>query len=338
MAGQTAEQLQARARESDSAAAAAADEESPSTGVRKPELLPYSLSYTHYATVFDLVRSRGSSGKGNSGIPVSRLSRNAWVGCGNDVWVLELMGKGYIRIARHPEAPGAVSVLSLATWWTKEGGLIRENCASLAENYQAQLYTRLPTFITGPGVVRYRSPQEIALHPDLAILLRTVDAYVKQHPEFSDLSLGRYAPWRMGPPSFAQRKFILQKALSPEERAEGKTTIDGVWIGRPWNVRVDVMDSAEAFTKGQACDIITRVKYGGLGYWKKQKKELVKEAKWEAKVSREAVKASEKKELAEAKRAERLAERERKRVEKVLLKMNARKQAKEGGLRAAEAS
>lgn len=206
--------------------------------------------------------------------------------------------------------------------------------ARLPENYQAQLYTRLPAFITGPGVVRYRSPQEIALHPNLAILLRTVDAYVKQH--FSDLSLGRYASWRMGPPSDAQRKFILQKALSPEERVEGKTTIDGVWIGRPWNVSVDVMDPDEGFTKGQACDIITRVKYGGLGYWKKQKKVLVKEAKWEAKVGREAVKASEKKELAEARRAERAAERERKRVEKVLLKMNTRKQAKEGGLRAAE--
>lgn len=179
--------------------------------------------------------------------------------------------------------------------------------------------------------MRYRSPQEIALHPDLAILLRTVDAYVKQHSEFSDLSLGRYAPWRMGPPSPAQRKFILQKALSPEERAEGQTTIDGVWIGRPWDERVDVMDpeGGDAFTKGQACDIITRVKYGGLGYWKKQKKELVREAKREAKVGREAVRASERKQVAEAKRAERAAERERKRVEKVLLKMNARKQGKE---------
>ncbi|KAG0661148.1 hypothetical protein C6P46_004102 [Rhodotorula mucilaginosa] len=308
--GQTAEQLQARARES--ASAATSDEETPAS-VRKPELLPYSLSYTHYATVFDLlgVDSDSSQPGGHRGVPISRLSRNAWVGCGNDVWVLELMGKGYIRIARHPEAP---------------------------DNYQAQLYTRLPAFVTGPGVVRYRSPQEIALHPNLAILLRTVDAYVKQHSDFSDLSLGRYAPWRMGPPSPAQGKFILQKALSPEERAEGKTTIDGVWIGRPWNVRVDVMNPDEKFTKGQACDIITRVKYGGLGYWKKQKKELVKEAKREEKVGREAVKASERKELAEAKRAEKAAERERKRVEKVLLKMNARKQAKEGGLRAAEAA
>lgn len=75
-------------------------------------MLPYSISYKHYATVFDLLGvGDDSSQPGNRAIPVSRLSRNAWVGCGNDVWVLELMGKGYIRIARHPEAPGALFLL-----------------------------------------------------------------------------------------------------------------------------------------------------------------------------------------------------------------------------------
>ncbi|GAA5876947.1 hypothetical protein JCM3774_000548 [Rhodotorula dairenensis] len=294
--GRSADELQAQAREEDAATQeekrdAAAEGDGPLPA--DPALRPYLLEYTHYATVFDLVES----GTGElASIPVSRLSRNAWVGCGNDVWVLELMGKGFIRVARHPETP---------------------------DNYQAQLYARLPAFITGPGVVRYRSPQEIALHPDLPILLRTVDAYVKRHADFADMALGRYAPWRLGPASTAQRTLILKRTTSADERAAGKTTIDGIWIGRPWQFQVDVMDP-DALTKGQACDILTRVTYGGLGNWKKRKKELVRHEKRQLKVAHETVKAREKKALADAKRAERAAERERKRVEKAVQRMTAR--------------
>ncbi|GAA5991266.1 hypothetical protein JCM10908_003230 [Rhodotorula pacifica] len=303
--GQTVDELQAARQDETLTAAEQELEQDDNPPTLDPTLRPYSLSYKHYATVFDLV----DSGAGEVE-PVSRLSRNAWVGCGNDVWVLELMGKGYIRVARHAEAK---------------------------DNYQAQLYARLPAFITGPGVVRYRSPQEIALHPDLPILLRTVDAYIKQHADFADLALGRYAPWRMGPASDAQRKFILKKVLTPDERAEGKTSIDGVWIGRPWRSHVDVMDP-DAFTKGQACDILARVMYGGLGHWKKKKKELVKQDKLEAKNGQHAIKAREKKEQAEAKKVERAAERERKRVEKMLQKMQARKQARGGKVASSEAT
>lgn len=197
------------------------------------------------------------------------------------------------------------------------------------------MYARLPAFVTGSGVVRYRAPREIALHPDLPVLLRTVDAYVKRHADFSDLALGRYASWRMGPASTAQRALLLKKALSVEERAQGTTEIDGVWIGQPWKSRVDVMDPA-AMTKGQACDVLTRVTYGGLGHWKKQKRRLVQDEKREVKFGLDAVKARERKEKADARRAERVAEQERKRVEKAVQKRNARKQAREGILACAE--
>lgn len=201
-----------------------------------------------------------------------------------------------------------------------------------SDNYQALLYQRLPSFIVGPGVVRFKAPKEIALHPNLPILLRTVDAYVKKHKDFGDLSLGRYAPWRLSPPTDAQRKLILAKALTADERAEGKTTIDGVWIGKPWREQVDVMDP-EAFTKGQACDILTRTMYGGLRHWKKQRKELVRADKTAAREGRKAEKVQARKEKAEEKKAQQAAERERKRLEKVVQKMQARRSARgEDGL------
>lgn len=42
-----------------------------------------------------------------SGAPhVSKLSPNAWVGCGNDTYILECLGKGYIRIEPVHEGDG----------------------------------------------------------------------------------------------------------------------------------------------------------------------------------------------------------------------------------------
>lgn len=51
-----------------------------------------SVTYIDHDNPFSLVHSA-------SGAPhITRLSRNAWVGCGDNVYVLECLGKGYIRI------------------------------------------------------------------------------------------------------------------------------------------------------------------------------------------------------------------------------------------------
>jgi ATP-dependent helicase IRC3 len=53
---------------------------------------PTSVTYTDYDDPFSLVHN-------SSGAPhITKLSANAWVGCGGDVYVLECLGKGYIRI------------------------------------------------------------------------------------------------------------------------------------------------------------------------------------------------------------------------------------------------
>lgn len=53
---------------------------------------PQSVTYTDYENPFALVDE-------SSGAPhIAKLSGNAWVGCGGDVYVLECLGKGHIRI------------------------------------------------------------------------------------------------------------------------------------------------------------------------------------------------------------------------------------------------
>lgn len=53
---------------------------------------PTSVTFVDYEDPFSLV-------EGSSGAPhISTISKNAWVGCGNDIYVLECLGKGYVRV------------------------------------------------------------------------------------------------------------------------------------------------------------------------------------------------------------------------------------------------
>ena len=65
---------------------------------------PTSVTYLDYDDPFAMVDSF-------SGAPhISRLSPNAWVRCGSDLYVLECLGKGYIRIEPDPEGKGESTI------------------------------------------------------------------------------------------------------------------------------------------------------------------------------------------------------------------------------------
>ena len=54
--------------------------------------IPKSVTYTDYENPFSLIDR-------SSGAPhIAKLSSNGWVGCGDDIYVLECLGKGHIRI------------------------------------------------------------------------------------------------------------------------------------------------------------------------------------------------------------------------------------------------
>lgn len=65
---------------------------------------PCSVTYLDYDDPFAMVDSF-------SGAPhIPRLSPNAWVGCGSDIYVLECLGKGYIRIEPDTEGEGEYTI------------------------------------------------------------------------------------------------------------------------------------------------------------------------------------------------------------------------------------
>ena len=59
---------------------------------------PRSVIYIDYDNPFSFVnQSLGTSPH------IAQLSKNAWVGCGDDIYVLECMGKGHVRIEPVPD-------------------------------------------------------------------------------------------------------------------------------------------------------------------------------------------------------------------------------------------
>lgn len=230
-------------------------------------------------------------------MPVSRLSRLAWVGCGES-WVLELMGRGYVKVARVGQGASALFSMRLVSeeWLV----LTREPVA----DFQSLLYLRMPAWLSNGGKgPRYGAPTLLAAHESFPLLLRATDAAVLNHVELSELatSLTRYASWRRKPSTESQRKYILKKLLDTNELAAGVQEIDGVWVGRPWKTRFQVDEAS--LTQGLASDTIARLVHGGLGFWKKQRGALVREEKREARSHEKLEKKVEKARVARAKRA-----------------------------------
>lgn len=81
---------------------------SKSNSTSPPPFDDLRVQYTDYETAFDYVSSgtKGDvveldeNGDEVSSVHVNRISKLAWIGCGEDVWVLELLGKGHVRIVK----------------------------------------------------------------------------------------------------------------------------------------------------------------------------------------------------------------------------------------------
>ena len=54
---------------------------------------PQSITFTDYDNPFELVDNA-------AGTPphITQLSRHAWIGCGGDIYVLDCLGRGHIRV------------------------------------------------------------------------------------------------------------------------------------------------------------------------------------------------------------------------------------------------
>ncbi|KZP10559.1 P-loop containing nucleoside triphosphate hydrolase protein [Athelia psychrophila] len=192
--------------------------------------MPTSVTYTDYENPFSLVDE-------SSGAPhVAKLSGNAWVGCGGDVYVLECMGKGHIRIEpakadeeqeAHYEAHFTPATLDRAT----------------AAAFKMSPFLRSRKVLTAAN---------------LSDAVRGCDTYAKTKVIVGSMALGllRSAKWRKGPASEGQKVLVAKRYGKMSEGPDGSQNL-------------------VQLTKGQAGNIITRLKHGA----KKRHDDKLKDAK-----------------------------------------------------------
>ncbi|KAG1864258.1 P-loop containing nucleoside triphosphate hydrolase protein [Suillus subalutaceus] len=193
---------------------------------------PKYITYVDYQNPFALV-------DGCSGAPhITKLSTNAWVGCGEDVYILECLGKGYIRIecvSADEESPAHYrATFTEATMHMPS-----------AKAFKVSPFMRKRLIMTAET---------------LSDAIRGCDTYAAQKVLRGSLALGllRTAKWRKTSASDSQKNFIQKRRV---KRALDQDTAAA---------------TLQNITKGEAANIITRLKHGAKAYYEKKAREAKK--------------------------------------------------------------
>ncbi|EKM61106.1 uncharacterized protein PHACADRAFT_156288 [Phanerochaete carnosa HHB-10118-sp] len=202
---------------------------------------PKSITYIDYDNPFSFVeQSYGTT-------HIQKLSHCAWVGCGGDVYVLECLGKGYVRVELVQDENG-MNCSSCFVW------LFTGTLADPETHFEAH-YTP-PTMTPQTAALLKISPfqksRKILSAGTLEDAIRGCDNYAKNNIMKGPLVSGlfRTARWRRAPATDSQKRFLAQRwSKSRKEASE----IDGKQPER-----------LAALTKGEAANIITRLKHGAL--------------------------------------------------------------------------
>ncbi|KAH9858111.1 P-loop containing nucleoside triphosphate hydrolase protein [Lenzites betulinus] len=203
-------------------------------------LSPKSVTYVDYDDPFMLLDQ--ASGDPN----IRKLSQNAWVCCGDGVYILECLGKGYIRVEP-----------------AKDGD------AQYDAHYTPPTLPRGTAYIL--KISPFRKCKRLLSAETLAEAIRGCDTYAhsKVLPGKLALGLRRTAKWRWEPATEAQKQFVSKrwKARKVLSSADDHTR------------KVLSSDKdLKALKKGEAANIITRLKHGAQARHEKRQKELAKAA------------------------------------------------------------
>ncbi|CDO71637.1 hypothetical protein BN946_scf184911.g107 [Trametes cinnabarina] len=199
---------------------------------------PKSVTYIDHDDPFVLADQ--ASGDPN----IRQLSRNAWVCCGDGIYILECLGHGHIRVEPAQD----------------------ENNAEV--KFQAH-YTP-PTMPKSTAYILkispFRKSKKILSAGTLAEAIRGCDTYAQTKVLSGSVALGllRGAKWRWEPATDSQKQFIMKrwKARKVPTAADGQS-----------KALVATEDGLQNLKKGEAANIITRLKHGAQSRHEKRRKE-----------------------------------------------------------------
>ncbi|KAI0788480.1 P-loop containing nucleoside triphosphate hydrolase protein [Abortiporus biennis] len=204
---------------------------------------PKTVTYTDHEDPFALVHEA-------SGAPhIQQMSKNAWVGCGGDVYVLECLGKGYIRIEPVSDKKS-----------TNEDG-------NFVAHYTPATLPAMTAFTL--KVSPYQRSRKVLTATTLVEAVRGCDTYATKKVIPGTLALGllRSAKWRRTPATDSQKAFVKKR-----------------W--KLVDVEDTPNDKFSRLTKEEAANIITRLKHGAHSRYQAKSKATKREAEQRAKESR----------------------------------------------------
>ncbi|KAI0735086.1 P-loop containing nucleoside triphosphate hydrolase protein [Earliella scabrosa] len=208
-----------------------------------PSNVPHPKSVTYIDHDDPFVLADQASGDPN----IRQLSRNSWVYCGDDIYVLELLGKGYIRI----------SPIEVDT----------DAEAKFIAHYTSPTMPRGTAYML--KISPFRRNKKILTAATLADAVRGCDTYATKEVLQGTIGLGllRMAKWRWEPASESQKQFILKrwKARKVLATADGES-----------KSLLATDEGLKTMKKGEAANIITRLKHGAQARYEKRKKEQAK--------------------------------------------------------------
>ncbi|KAF8905532.1 P-loop containing nucleoside triphosphate hydrolase protein [Gymnopilus junonius] len=180
---------------------------------------PMSITYIDYDDPFNFEVPDDKPGH------ITILSPFSWIDCGNDIYVLELLSKGFIRVERSDEGH-FVARYTPASYISKQG-----------KEFSKEMKIK-----TSP----YLASREILTHETLSDAISGCDTFASNNVFRNTPITGllRSAEWRTKPASDAQKKVILKR-----------------WVKSPLSEEEKLL-KVEAMNKGNAATIITRLRHG----------------------------------------------------------------------------
>ena len=133
---------------------------SPNNSVATPIPEPRSIRYTDYDHPFETVDVRDKS------VHVYGLSPLSWVTCGDNVYVLELLRMGYIRVEPH----GALKILQLQF-------VLSADCLTESKSHYVARFTPRSGVGASEGSP-YRTSRSFLSADDISEVLKGADNYV----------------------------------------------------------------------------------------------------------------------------------------------------------------
>ncbi|KAF5355713.1 hypothetical protein D9756_003723 [Leucocoprinus leucothites] len=199
-------------------------------GLSDPRYGDLSVTYTDHEDPFSLMDNM-------SGAPnMFRISYNAWVGCGNNIYVLPCLQHGDVRIQPVEDEDGRTSF---------SGYFIPQLDPRVAKA------KNLPPFLRRRNILNAETLEEA---------VRGCDTYVAKQVLKGKLVRGvlRTARWRSDPATDPQKKFVQSRWTSSKMQKIMK--------------KEDIEKRIKKMTKGEAANMITRLKHGAQNRYAKELK------------------------------------------------------------------